>query len=114
MAAEPQGVERRASLRALFWIGPLAALLGAAGALFHDANSGLRAVMQLQTELDEADLRLDRLHEERADLQLRAERLRADPVEIETVARESLGMVRPGEIVVRLPRSPAPAERTRD
>ncbi len=114
MAPELQEVERRASLRAVFWIGPLAALLGAAGALFYDAESGLRAVFHLHGELDSADVRLDRLHEERADLQLRAERLRSDPLEIETVARESLGMVRPGEIVVRLPRSPAPAERPRD
>ena len=92
----------------------LAALLGAAGALFYDADNGLRAVFHLGFELDEADLRLDRLREERAELLLRAERLRSDPFEIETVARESLGMARPGEIVVRLPRSPALPERISD
>ena len=113
MAPEVQEVERHAPARAVLWIGPLAALLGAAGALFHDADNGLRAVFHLQGELDAADLRLDRLREERAELLLRSERLRSDPLEIESVARESLGMARRGEIVVRLPRSPAPPERPR-
>jgi cell division protein FtsB len=106
-----QEVERRAPARAVFWIGPLAALLGAAGALFYDADNGLRAVFH--SRATGADVRLDRLREERAELLLRGERLRSDPLEIESVARESLGMARPGEIVVRLPRSPAPAERPR-
>ena len=114
MAPEVQEVERSAPARAILWIGPLAALLGAAGALFHDPDSGLRAVFHLQGELDAADLQLDRLREERAELALRAERLRSDPLEIESVARESLGMARPGEIVVRLPRSPAPIEQPND
>ncbi len=89
-------------------MGPLAALLGAAFALFHDAENGLGVIPKLEAELQAADVRLDRLREERAELLLRAERLRTEPFEIEAVARESLGMARPGEIVVRLPRA-APA-----
>lgn len=114
MAPEVQEVQNHAPIRALFWVGPLAALLGAAGALFYDADNGLRAVFHLQGELQAADVRLDRLREERADLLLRAERLRSDPFEIETVARESLGMARAGEIIVRLPRAPAPLEQISD
>jgi cell division protein FtsB len=114
VASEAREVENHAPLRAVFWVGPLAALLGAAGALFYDADNGLRAIFHLEGELGAADVRLDRLREERAELLLRAERLRSDPFEIETVARESLGMARPGEIVVRLPRSPAPSERILD
>jgi len=114
VAPERQELERHAPARAVRFLGPLAALLGAAGALFYDADNGLRAVFHLQRELDTADLRLDRLREERAELLLRAELLRSDPFEIESVARESLGMARPGEIVVRLPRSSAPAERPVD
>ncbi len=110
LAPEVQEVERHAPNRAVLWVGPLAALLGAAIALFYDADNGLRAVFHLQGNLEAADVRLDRLREERAELLLRAERLRSDPIEIETVARESLGMARPGEVIVRLPRSPAPAD----
>jgi len=98
----------------LFGAWAAAIVAGAACALFYDADNGLRAVFRLEAELEAADFRLDRLREERAELLLRAERLRSDPFEIETVARESLGMARPGEIVVRLPRTPAPADRTRD
>ena len=60
MAPELQEVERRAPLRAVFWIGPLAALIGAAVALFYDADSGLRAVFHLHGELDEIVVRLPR------------------------------------------------------
>lgn len=95
--------ERRSPARAVFWLGPLAALLGAGVALFHDGENGVRAIFHLERELLAADLRLDRLRGERAELLLRAERLRSDPLEIEAAARQSLGMVRPGEIVVRLP-----------
>jgi cell division protein FtsB len=103
--SEPQASE--GPVRAVFWLGPIAALLGAAVALFHDGENGLRAIFHLEDELAAADQRLDRLREERAGLLLRAERLRSDPLEIESAARESLGMVRPGEIVVRLPAEPS-------
>jgi cell division protein FtsB len=80
----------------------LAALAGAAFALLYDADNGLRALFSVKAELRDADARLAMLWAERAGLVDRAERLRTDPFEIESVARESLGMVRPGEIVVRL------------
>jgi cell division protein FtsB len=88
--------------RVLLWIGPLAALAGAAFALLYDADNGLRAVFRVNAELARAELRLQKLSAERTELVARAERLRGDPFEIESVARESFGMVRPGEIVVRL------------
>jgi len=88
--------------RGWLWIGPLAALAGAAFALLYDADNGLRALFSVKAELRDADARLAMLWAERAGLVDRAERLRTDPFEIESVARESLGMVRPGEIVVRL------------
>jgi cell division protein FtsB len=97
--SEPVGLSPR---RGWLWIGPLAALVGAAFALLYDADNGLRAVFSVKAELEHADGRVAKLWSERAELVERAERLRADPFEIESVARESLGMVRPGEIVVRL------------
>jgi cell division protein FtsB len=114
VGSDGQPVERHAPSRAVFWIGPLAALLGAAFALFHDVENGLGVIPKFEAELDAADLRLDRLREERAELLLRAERLRTEPFEIEAVARESLGMARPGEIVVRLPSVAAPDARSGD
>jgi cell division protein FtsB len=89
------------------WAGPLAAIAGAAVALLYDADNGLRAVFDVKAQLRQVDARLAALWTERVELVERAERLRTDSFEIESVARESLGMVRPGEIVVRL-RSSAP------
>jgi cell division protein FtsB len=77
-------------------------LAGAAFALLYDADNGLRAVFSVKAELARADGRLTKLWSERVELVARSERLRGDAFEIESVARESLGMVRPGEIVVRL------------
>ena len=88
--------------RSFLWIGPLAALAGAAFALLYDADNGLRAVFSVKAELERADARIAKLWSERVELVEQAERLRTDSFEIESVARESLGMVRPGEIVVRL------------
>ena len=101
--SEASGLPRR---RALLWIGPLAALAGAAFALLYDADNGLRAVFRVNDELARAEVRLKKLSDERSELVARAERLRADPFEIESVARESFGMVRPGEVVVRLRTAP--------
>jgi len=92
--------------RRLLWVGPLAAIVGAAFALLYDADNGLRTVFRVKAELRRADARLAKLWTERTDLVGRAERLRGDKFEIESVARESLGMVRPGEIVVRLRSAP--------
>ena len=98
--SEASGLPRR---RVLLWIGPLAALAGAAFALLYDADNGLRAVFRVNAELARAELRLAKLSARaRRRWCARAERLRSDPFEIESVARESFGMVRPGEIVVRL------------
>ena len=92
--------------RRLLWIGPLAAIVGAAVALLYDADNGLRTVFHVKAELRQADARIAKLWAERTDLVSRADRLRGDKFEIESVARESLGMVRPGEIVVRLRAAP--------
>ncbi|MFI5316913.1 MAG: septum formation initiator family protein [Myxococcota bacterium] len=97
--SESTGLSRR---RELLWIGPLAALVGAAFALLYDADNGLRAVFGVNAELVRAEARVAKLSAERSELVDRADRLRSDPFEIESVARESLGMLRPGEIVVRL------------
>ncbi len=101
--AEGTGLPRR---RGLLWVGPLAAIIGAAVALLYDADNGLRTVFRVKAELRRADSRIAKLWTERTDLVGRADRLRADSFEIESVARESLGMVRPGEIVVRLRGAP--------
>ena len=106
------------SLRRRRWL----ALLGLAAAAFVLLKlllSLLLSDMGVFTLLDLHRTRRD-LQQEIADLQEKNTKLtdqvhalRSDPVYIEALAREQLGMVRPGEQVYRLvPREPAPSAAT--
>lgn len=60
----------------------------------------LAAVRQRESELE---TRLATTRGEIAAFERRLERLRHDPVTLERLAREDLGMVRPGDVVIVLP-----------
>lgn len=68
-------------------------------ALFGD-DHGVRAMMQARRDARELGARIATLRAENEVLREQAEALRHDPAAIETVARERLGLARPGEIVV--------------
>lgn len=68
--------------------------------LFGDEH-GLRAVLQARREAQALSARIETLRAENARLRQRADALRSDPVAIETAARETLGLVRGDEVVVR-------------
>ncbi len=76
----------------------LSALLGVHSAL---GEGGLSRVERLRGERVRAEARNARLAGENADLIARVRALRDDPEIIATVARDQLGLVRPGEIVIR-------------
>jgi cell division protein FtsB len=67
--------------------------------LFGDDHS-IRAILQARRDAKALAGRIAALRAENATLRQRAEALRQDPAAIEAVARETLGMLRPGEIVV--------------
>ena len=94
---------RRAGRRS--WValaaGPLLALAACAATLLFDLETGLLPMTRLADEVERTRLRVEQLQQERARLRTGVRRLRGDPAAIEAVAREQLGMVRPGEIVVR-------------
>jgi cell division protein FtsB len=77
-------------------------LLGAGAVLWSDERSGLGALVALRGQVEEARLRTERLAAEERRLSAEIQRLRSDEFSIEAAARSALGMVRPGEIVVRL------------
>lgn len=86
-------------------------LLGAAAAFFFLVFAGLAGMKSLR-DLDAARERektlSQRVHDTRERieaLEIRLERLRTDPALLETLAREELGMARPGDVIVELPRS---------
>jgi len=54
------------------------------------------------------ETRIEATREEIAHLRGRIERLRSDPGTLERLAREDLGMVHPGDVVIVLPQDPVP------
>lgn len=67
-------------------------------------DNGVVALWRLRADTASLEAEVDRLREERARLTDEARRLREDPATIEGVARRELGLVRPGERVVLVPR----------
>jgi cell division protein FtsB len=61
---------------------------------------GLVASTRARRTAAEQQHRVHRLRAENADLRERTRRLKADPTTIEHMAREQLGLIRPGEVLV--------------
>lgn len=73
------------------------ALLALAGLKsWRDLEAARERERTLETRIEETRARSDRLR-------ARIERLRTDPGTLERLAREDLGMVRPGDVVIELP-----------
>lgn len=58
----------------------------------------------LEDQLAELDRKADRLRDGNRLLAAQIERLRRDPATLEAVARDELGLVKPGEIVIQIER----------
>ncbi len=67
--------------------------------LFGD-DHGLRAMLQARRDTRQLRSRITALKSENAALRRQADALRSDPAAIESAARETLGLLRPGELVV--------------
>ena len=63
-------------------------------------DRGLPALLKARREARVLAAEISALRSENAALKARAELLRSDPATIESVARETLGLARPDEIVV--------------
>jgi cell division protein FtsB len=73
-------------------------VLGIAGVKSsHDLEAARQRKLMLETRIQSSESEIERLRN-------RIERLRSDPGLLERLAREDLGMVRPGDVVIELPR----------
>ena len=82
------------------------ALTLAALAILGYGGQSLARVWQMKHEVESLEREISALRAETTDLAGAVTRLRSDPESIEKVARESLGLVKPGERVLKLPPSP--------
>jgi cell division protein FtsB len=81
----------------------LGALLGLCGTLAAYGGSATLRVWQLRREIDTMERELAALRVQTDRLTEAVERFRNDPGYVEKLAREDLGMVRPGETVLKFP-----------
>jgi cell division protein FtsB len=68
-------------------------------------GSSLARVVQMKREVESLERDIVALREETGRLSKTIDRLRTDPEYIEQLAREALGLVKPGEKVLKLPPS---------
>ena len=88
----------RALLRTLYAV-ILVALASSALKGWRDHERAVQREAALQAEIGATEARI-------AALKQRIERLQSDPATLDRVARESLGLVRPSEVVIVLPETP--------
>jgi cell division protein FtsB len=88
------------------WIVIGALLILAVMAVFGD--NGVLALRRLRGEVDTLVREVRTLEAENEGLSRQISELQEDPAVIERIAREELGLVRPGEKVLRFPRSARP------
>lgn len=102
-----------------FWGRHARTILGLALLLLaiHDifGSHGLLAMRRTQMQMQELRGQVDQLHRENSDLNKQVQALRSDPKAVERIAREEMGLARPGEMIFKLPDPPpesqAPAKK---
>jgi len=73
--------------------------------IVHDVfgTHGFLAMRRTQSEIMKVKADLDQLSKENATLEQEVKDLKTDPRLIEKIARDDLGLARPGEIIIRIP-----------
>jgi len=86
------------------------AILGLALLLLaiHDVfgSHGLLAMRRTQSQIQRLRGEIDRLNQENDDLNQQVKALRSDPKAVERIAREEMGLARPGEMIFKLADKP--------
>lgn len=73
----------------------------------HDifGTHGYLAMRRTQNEIRKVRADLDQLNRENLDLAQEVRELKTDPRKIENIARDELGLARPGEVIIKIPLS---------
>ncbi|HXQ26800.1 MAG TPA: septum formation initiator family protein [Candidatus Acidoferrales bacterium] len=73
---------------------------------------GLIAMRRAQQEAAHVQQQIDQINEENRQLQERVKALKTDPQTIERIAREEMGLARPGEYIFKIPPRPGDSSST--
>lgn len=66
-------------------------------------NHGVLAMRRAQHEAMREQVEIDRINQQNVQLQSRVKSLKSDPEAIERIAREQMGLARPGEYIFKIP-----------
>jgi cell division protein FtsB len=69
-------------------------------------NHGVLAMRRSQQEAREVQRQINQMNEENRRLEERVKALKTDPQAIERIAREEMGLARPGEYIFKIPPKP--------
>lgn len=92
-----------------FWrsYGRIVLTLCIAALLVHDVfgTHGYLALRRTKLEIEKVQKDLARLNKENVELAEEVQALRTDPNKIEAIARDGLGLARPGEVIIKIPQA---------
>jgi cell division protein FtsB len=73
----------------------------------HDifGTHGYLAMRRTQSEINKVQADLDQLSKENLRLEQEVRELKTDPHKIEKIARDELGLAKPGEVIIKIPLS---------
>ncbi len=73
----------------------------------HDifGTHGYLAMRRTRQEIKKVNSDIERLNKENGQLQEEVKELKSDPRKIEKIARDELGLARPGEVIIKIPQS---------
>lgn len=77
------------------------------GLLLHDifGPHGYMAMRRTKQEIERVQKEIQRLNKENAELSDEVKALKTDPHKIESIARDELGLAKPGEVIIKIPKS---------
>jgi cell division protein FtsB len=80
--------------------------------IVHDifGTHGFLAMRRTRDEIKKVEANLDKLSKENAELEQEVKDLKSDPRLIEKIARDDLGLARPGEVIIRIPQGQEPTQ----
>jgi len=73
----------------------------------HDifGTHGFLAMRRTQNEIKKVQAALEQLNKENLELAQEVKELKTDPRKIENIARDELGLAKPGEVIIKIPLS---------
>src|SRR5215470_10396436 len=76
------------------------------GLFLHDifGTHGYLAMQRTKQDIQRVQGEIDRLNKENTELSQEVKALKSDPHKIESIARDELGLAKPGEVIIKIPK----------